>query len=82
MSDMTPEQAITALALAALRNDADGLEVLLTDLDDDEVRTAAGVALLNLCSGFRQVVHTSDWQEIVASMQQLAASAAIGGKGS
>jgi hypothetical protein len=82
MSGMTPEQAITAIALAALRNDADGLEVLLTDLDDDEVRTAAGVALINLCSGFRSIVHTSDWQEIVASMQQLAASAAIGGKGS
>jgi hypothetical protein len=76
MSDMTPHQAITALALAALRNDPDGLEVLMTDLDDDEVRTAAGVALLNLCSGFRQIVHPNDWQEVIASMQALAVSAA------
>jgi hypothetical protein len=79
---MTPEQAITAIALAALRNDGPGLAVLLEDLDDAEVRSAAGVALINLCSGFRQVVHPRDWQDILAGMQALAASEAIGGKGS
>ncbi|MGY1579761.1 hypothetical protein [Streptomyces sp. MN13] len=69
---MTPEQTVTALALAALRNDAAGLQVLLEDLDDDAVRSACGVALLNLCSGFRQIVHPNDWQDIVAGMQALA----------
>ncbi|NNN36061.1 hypothetical protein HLK59_38015 [Streptomyces sp. S3(2020)] len=70
---MTPAQTITALALAALRNDAKGLEVLLVDLDDDEVRNACGVALLNLCNGFRQIVPPKDWHEVIAEMQALAA---------
>ena len=79
---MTPEQTITALALAALRNDPAGLQILLEDLDDDHVRSACGVALINLCSGFRQIVHPRDWQDIVAGMQALAASEATTGKGS
>lgn len=73
---MTPQQAVTALALAALQNDAQGLTVLLTDLTDDEVRSAAGVALINLCSGFRQIVHPDDWADIVTGMQSLAATEA------
>lgn len=73
---MTPQQTITALALAALRNDAAGLEVLLTDLKDDEVRTATGVALINLCSGFRQILTPQAWQEVIAGMQALAAQEA------
>ncbi|MEV6662760.1 hypothetical protein [Streptomyces nigra] len=73
---MTPQQTVTALALAALRNDAAGLQVLLEDLNDDEVRSATGVALINLCSGFRQIVHPNDWQQVIAGMQALAAHTA------
>jgi hypothetical protein len=79
---MTPQQAVTAIALAALRNDAAGLTVLLTDLDDDEVRSAAGVALINLCSGFRTILTPDAWQQVIAGMQALAASEAAGGEGS
>lgn len=70
---MTPQQTVTALAIAALNNDPGALTILLTDLPDDEVRTAAGIALLNLCSGFRQIVHPRDWADIVSGMQALAA---------
>jgi hypothetical protein len=73
---VTPQQTITAIAVAALQNDAAGLTVLLTDLPDDHVRTAAGVALINLCSGFRQIVTPADWQDIVTGMQALAAHTA------
>ncbi|MFI6488264.1 hypothetical protein [Streptomyces sp. NPDC050564] len=70
---MNPQQTITAIALAALRNDAAGLQLLLTDLEPDEVRNATGVALLNLCSGFRTIVTPGDWQDVIAGMQALAA---------
>ncbi|WP_330347502.1 hypothetical protein [Streptomyces sp. NBC_00582] len=73
---MTPQQAVTALAVAALNNDAQGLAPLLADLGDDEVRSAAGIAVINLCSGFRQIVHPDDWQEITAALQTLAAQEA------
>ncbi|CAM5254395.1 hypothetical protein [Streptomyces coeruleorubidus] len=78
---MTPQQKVTALALAALRNDPVGLAVLLGDLDDDEVRSAAGIALLNLCNGFRAILTDDAMREVIAGMQALAASEA-GGEGS
>ncbi|MFK4023141.1 hypothetical protein [Streptomyces albogriseolus] len=76
MSQPSPQQTVTALALASLRNDAHGLAVLLEDLGDDEVRSAAGVALLNLCNGFRQILTPQAWQEVIAGMQALAAHTA------
>lgn len=69
---MNRRQNITALALAALQNDTDGLAELLTALPDDEVRTAAGAALLNLCNGMRAILTPCAIQEAIGGLQQLA----------
>lgn len=69
---MTPQQTVTAVAMAALRNDADGLALLLIEMPPDEAITVAGVALINLCSGFRQIITPEAWEEITAGMQALA----------
>ncbi|GAB2328457.1 hypothetical protein [Streptomyces variabilis] len=74
--EQTPEQKVTALALAALRFDGPGLVVLLADLPDDEVRTACGFALQAICEGFHSILNDDAWRAVVASAQAHAASLA------
>ena len=74
--EQTPEQKVTALALAALRADGDGLALLLNDLPDDEVRNACGYALMALCSGFRSILTDEAWQEAIRGVQAHAAELA------
>jgi len=73
---MTPQQTVTALAIAALNNDPEGLALLLVELSDDEVRAAAGYALLNTCNAFRTILTEDAWAEVITGMQALAAQEA------
>lgn len=69
----TPQQKVLALSLAAVRDDGEGLAVLLNDLPDNEVRNACGYALMNLCTGFRSMLTDQAWTEVITALQQMAA---------
>ncbi|GGV34367.1 hypothetical protein GCM10010293_36830 [Streptomyces griseoflavus] len=74
--EQTPEQKVTALSLAALRADGEGLALLLNELPDDEVRNACGYALMSLCNGFRAILTAEAWQEVIGGVQAHAAELA------
>lgn len=68
---------VIGVALSALRGDPDGTATLLNSVPDNQIRGAALLALTGLTDGMRAVLTPEAMNDIVRSMQDLAAHNAL-----